>query len=135
MELNAEINKVFGQEMAKLFAAQIDEEQMKKEALNAWHQLREEKWNYGTYGSEFKSFVACALKDEMQKEIEAITNSEQFKTECRELAKQMVEEIREQTYIKVVNEVSDRLAACSVGWNGLGLKSMIEQTIMEMMQR
>ena len=30
MELNAEINKVFGQEMVKLFAAQIDEEQMKK---------------------------------------------------------------------------------------------------------
>ena len=30
MELNAEINRVFGQEMAKLFATQIDEEQMKK---------------------------------------------------------------------------------------------------------
>lgn len=79
--------------------------------------------------------LTMLLTSILQKEIEAITNSEQFKTECRELAKQMVEEIREQTYIKVVNEVSDRLTACSVGWNGLGLKSMIEQTIVEMMQR
>lgn len=135
MELNAEINKVFGQEMAKLFAAQIDEEQMLKEARNAWYALREEKWNYGRYSSEFKDYVAGALKGEVMKEIEIITNSEQFKTECKELAKQMVEEIREETHKKVVEEVSNRLAGMSVGYSGFNLKCMIEQTIIEMMHR
>lgn len=135
MELNAEINKVFGQEMAKLFAAQIDEEQMLKEARNAWYALREEKWTYGRYGSEFKDYVAGALKGEVMKEIEIITNSEQFKTECKELAKQMVEEIREETHKKVVEEVSNRLAGMSVGYSGLNLKCMIEETVLEMTHR
>ena len=39
MELNAEMNKIFGQEMAKLFAATISEEELQRKARDVWKNL------------------------------------------------------------------------------------------------
>ena len=39
MEINAEMNKVFGQEMAKLFAATINEEELMHKAQQVWNNM------------------------------------------------------------------------------------------------
>ena len=39
MEINAEMNKVFRQEMAKLFAATINEEELMQKARQIWNNL------------------------------------------------------------------------------------------------
>ena len=46
MEINAEMNKVFGQEMAKLFAATIDEEELKEKAQEVWREMNYQERSY-----------------------------------------------------------------------------------------
>ena len=133
MELNAEINKVFGQEMAKLFAAQIDEKDHLDGARDAWYELRKKSGYYGDQKSKLQDMILAELKTKVSEEIKAITDTDEFKDECKELAKKMVEEIREETHKKVVEEVSSRLAGMSVGYSGMGIAGMIEGVVMNMM--
>lgn len=58
MELNAEMNKIFGQEMAKLFAATISEEELQRKAREVWKNLnlREDSWG-GRREPEIERFI------------------------------------------------------------------------------
>lgn len=136
MEINAEINKVFGEEMAKLFASKISEEEILKEAESVWEDMCSEGGTYWNRSSpEAVKFIKNALNERLTEEIAAITETDKFKAECHTMAEQMVNEIRDETYKKVVEEVSSRLAGMSVGGYGLSLRNMIEQVIMESMGR
>ena len=55
MEINAEMNKVFGQEMAKLFAATINEEELKEKAQEVWHEMNYQERSY--YNSRTNSKI------------------------------------------------------------------------------
>lgn len=135
MELNAEINKVFGQEMAKLFATQISEDEMHRAAGQAWSMLNREEWINGKHTTELKDLTMVAIKNNLTEEIKNITNSEEFKDECKKLAEEIVKDIREETHKKVVEEVSNRLAGMSLGYQGIGLAGLIEETVVNMMHR
>ena len=135
MELNAEINKVFGQEMAKLFATQISEDEMHRAAGQAWSMLNREEWINGKHTTALKDLTMVAIKNNLAEEIKNITNSEEFKDECKKLAEEIVKDIREETYKKVVEEVSNRLAGMSLGYQGIGLAGLIEETVVNMMHR
>ncbi len=136
MEINAEINKVFGKEMAKLFAAKISQEEMLETAKKVWRDMQSESgspWN--RTAPDATKVVQNALKEKLTEQVQALTATSEFQNECRALAEQMVNEIRDETHRKVVDEVSSRLAGLSVGGYGMGLRGMIEQVIMETMQR
>lgn len=135
MELNAEINKVFGQEMAKLFAAKFSEEEMERYANVAWKSLIDKGSGYWNNESEIDKAVKRAMLDTMQEKIKEITETEAFQNNMSELAKTIVNEIIDKTHEKMVESVSDRLAAMSTGYGGVGLTYLIEQTVMEMMNR
>ena len=135
MELNAEINKVFGQEMAKLFATQISEDEMHRAAGQAWSMLNREEWINGKHTTALKDLTMVAIKNNLAEEIKNITNSEEFKDECKKLAEEIVKDIREETHKKVVEEVSNRLAGMSLGYQGIGLAGLIEETVVNMMHR
>ena len=48
MEINTEINKIFGEEMGKLFAAKISDEELEQTAERVWKKMNEETidtWN------------------------------------------------------------------------------------------
>lgn len=134
MELNAEINKVFGQEMAKLFAAQISEEEMMKKANEAWQQLNYRESSYwGAKDSEINKLIKKVCTDRLQEQIEEVTSTDTFKEQMATLAQQMVDEITEETHKKIVTAVSDRMASLTAGYGGYGLKSMVAQVVAEMM--
>lgn len=136
MELNAEINKVFGQEMAKLFAAQISEEELTKKANEAWQQLnRRESTYWGTKESGIEELIKQICTDRLKEEIQNVTSTDAFKEQMAILAKQMVDEITEKTHQKIVDTISDRMASMTAGYGGYGLKSMIESVVVEMMGR
>ena len=135
MELNAEINKVFGQEMAKLFATQISEDEMHRAAGQAWSMINREEWINGKHTTALKDLTMVAIKNNLAEEIKNITNSEEFKDECKKLAEEIVKDIREETHKKVVEEVSNRLAGMSLGYQGIGLAGLIEETVVNMMHR
>jgi nitric oxide synthase oxygenase domain/subunit len=135
MELNAEINKIFGQEMAKLFAAQISEEELNNKAKEAWRNLNSRGNSYWNNESEIDKQVKTAISKCLQDEIDKITQTDEFKNDMQVIAKQIVEDIKTRTQEKIVEEVSTRMAALSTGYHGLGLRSMIEDVILQSMQR
>ena len=132
MEINTEINKVFGQEMAKLFASQISEEELNRRAKWVWNDLTTDK---GWEGPEINKYIKSAFKDNVLEEIKSITETDEFKNECKELAEKLVKEIQEETYKKIVEEASNRMAGASLGYGGYGMRGMVEQIVFEMMGR
>lgn len=136
MELNAEINKVFGQEMAKLFAAQISEEEMMKKANEAWQQLNHRESSYwDTKDSEINKLIKKICTDRLKEQIEEVTSTDTFKEQMATLAQQMVDEIVDETHKKIVAAVSDRMASMTAGYGGYGLKDMIANVVAEMINR
>lgn len=135
MELNAEINKIFGQEMAKLFAAQISEEELNKKAKEAWYNLNSRGNSYWSQQSEIDDQVKTAILKCLQVEIDKITQTDEFKKDMEVISKQIVEDIKTKTQEKITEEVSSRMAALSTGYGGYGMRSMIEQIIHETLQR
>ena len=129
MELNAEINKVFGQEMAKLFATQVSEEELMKKAKQAWIDLNNTGTGYYRQDSQIETMVKQALKDKLKDKIEELTSTDEFKNKVATLAQQMVDEITEETHKKIVEAVSDRMASLTAGYHGYGLASMISDTM------
>lgn len=135
MEFNTEINKVFGTEMAKLFAATISEEEMLKRAREVWNQMTHREYRYNEYRpSEVDQLIKNELRAHMVTEVGKLMETDAFKESVAKEAEEIVEEIREETHKKIVEEVSSRLCGMSVGGYGYGIKDMIEQTVMEMMR-
>ena len=136
MELNTEINRVFGEEMAKVFSKSISQEEIMNAAKEAWKQLNYRESSYwNTKESQIDKLVKSVCLDRLKEEVEKITSTDEFKLQMAVLAKQIVDEIIEETHKKTVEEVSSRLAALSTGYGGFGLRSMIEQTVVDMMNR
>ena len=138
MELNTEINRVFGEEMAKVFSKSISKEEIMNAAKEAWKQLnyRESSyWNGGVKDSQIDKLIKSVCLERLKEEVEKITSTDEFKAQMVVLAKQIVDEIIEETHKKTVEEISNRLAALSTGYDGYGLKSMIEETVVSMMNR
>ena len=134
MELNAEINKVFGEEMAKLFAAKFSEEEMERYANVAWKSLIQKSNIYWENESEIDKAVKRAMLDKMQEKIKEVTGTEEFQNNMSALAKTIVDEIIDETHKKMVESVSTQLAMLSTGYSGYGLNSLIEETVMRMMK-
>lgn len=135
MELNTEINKVFGKEMAKLFAASISEEDMMSAAKEAWKELNHRESSYwNCKGSEVDKLIKGECLNRLKEAVQKITSTEEFQKQMSSLAKQIVEEIINETHKKMVEEVSNRLAALSTGYNGMGLASIIAQVVQDMMR-
>ena len=138
MELNTEINRVFGEEMAKVFSKSISQEEIMNAAKEAWKQLnyRESSyWNGGVKDSQIDKLIKSVCLERLKEELEKITSTDEFKAQMAVLAKQIVDEIIEETHKKTVDEVSNRLAVLSTGYGGYTLKDMIAQTVMDMMNR
>lgn len=136
MELNTEINRVFGEEMAKVFSKSISQEEIMNAAKEAWKQLNYRESSYwNTKESQIDKLVKSVCLDRLKEEVEKITSTDEFKLQMAVLAKQIVDEIIEETHKKTVEEISNRLAALSTGYGGFGLRSMIEQTVVDMMNR
>lgn len=135
MELNTEINKVFGKEMAKLFAASISEEDMMSVAKEAWKELNHRESSYwNCKDSEVDKLIKGECLNRLKEAVQKITSTEEFQKQMSSLAKQIVEEIIDETHKKTVDEVSNRLAALSTGYHGTGLASIIAQVVQEMMK-
>ena len=100
MELNTEINKVFGQEMAKIFAATISEEEIKEKASNIWKDLNKSDNRWGSRSdSALEAEVKRVLLDKLHEKIKEIinepVNEEEFNAKAREMvakARQIAEE-------------------------------------------
>ena len=139
MELNTEINRVFGQEMAKLFAAQISEEELLKKARQVWADINNTGNSYWNKDSDLVKEIKAQYSSRMKEEVNKIMETPAFKDQIQMDAKKFVDEMVQETRRKMINEVSNRMAG--IWLNGYGsdggpsLKQAIEQTVIEMAAR
>ena len=112
MEINAEINKVFGQEMAKLFAEQISEEELRKEAVNSYNKLRQRGASYyANQDSEFDKYLKNAILDRFKEEVSKYLETEPVQVNLQEEAKKLVDEIREAARNKIIENASNAITS------------------------
>lgn len=95
MEINSEVNKVFGTEMAKLFAATISEEELKHRAEQVWGELNLVKYDYGTRKApEIERLIKEQILKRLYEKIEAILNEPISDELLEKKAREMVEMAR-----------------------------------------
>lgn len=110
MEINAEINKVFGQEMAKLFAEQITEEELRTEAIKSYNKLRARGSNYwANQDNEFDRYLQKAILERYKEEVNKYLETEQLRINIQEETRKLVDEIREEARRKIIENASDTI--------------------------
>jgi len=139
MEISAEVNKIFGTEMAKMFAEQISEEEMQKYAKDAWKLLTSKpssQWvSFGTQPSQLENMVKKEVAKRLQAQIEAFLDTETVKADIQAEAEKIVTKIRERTAEKFVEEASNMLAGISTGYGGKSLRYSVQEIVSDMMKR
>ena len=139
MQLNTEINKIFGQEMAKLFAAEISEEELLKKAQQVWADINNTGNSYWNKDSDLVKQIKAQYSSRMKEEVNKIMETPAFKDQIQMDAKRFVDEMVQETRRKMIDEVSNRMAG--IWLNGYGtsgspsLKQAIERTVIEMTAR
>ena len=112
MELNAEINKVFGQEMAKLFAASISQKEMEAKAQKIWHDLTATNNGWGkTVNSELEDYIKKEFLNEVHEEIKKILAEPDNKEELEKRAREMVAEARRIGEEAIVKSMAEHLVS------------------------
>lgn len=118
MEINAEINKIFGTEMAKLFAEQISEEELRDSAIESYNKLRNSGRSssyYGNYDSDFDKYLRAAILDRFKEEVNKYLQTEQIQIDIQKEAEKLVNDIREKAREKILERASNALVEIYTG--------------------
>ena len=111
MEINAEMNKVFGQEMAKLFAATIDEEELKQKAQQVWNNMNKSEWSYNSRTEpEIEKYIKNQILDRLYEKIEAILKEPINEEALEKKAREMVDEARRVGEEAIIRDMAHHMA-------------------------
>lgn len=119
MEINTEINKVFGEEMAKIFASSISEETLKVKAEEMWKQLSNKPNEWGNkQNSDIEKLIKNTLLDKLHEKILKIlkepVNEEMMEAHAREL----IDKARKVAEEAIVKSMANHLASTALSaWN------------------
>lgn len=95
MEINTEINKVFGQEMARLFCQSMDEAELKQKAQDIWREITKKDYSWSSRSdSELEKYIKNEFMKEVLDEIKKILAEPQNMDAVKARAREMVEESR-----------------------------------------
>ena len=138
-QVQEHFNKIFGQEMAKLFATQISEEELLKKARQVWADINNTGNSYWNKDSDLVKEIKAQYSSRMKEEVNKIIETPAFKDQMQNDAKNFVDEMIKETRRKMIEEIRGRMAGIWVnGYGtscGFSLKQAIEQTVIEMAAR
>jgi len=131
MEINTEMNKIFGQEMAKLFSATIDEKELKAQAQKVWDDLNKSEWTYGSRKKPeiqiyIQEQILNRLYDKIQEILEEPINEEILEAKARE----MVEKARKAGEEAIIKDMAYHMTE-----NMLSIYSRNESIVQEVLAR
>ena len=111
MEINTEINKIFGQEMAKLFADSIDETELKQKAKDAWQEINRttDAW-WNRKDSDINTMIQNELLSRVKNEVNAILATEEVQIDIHNRAQEIINEVRKRTEERIIDRTSNMLA-------------------------
>ena len=107
MEINAEINKVFGEQMATLFASKIPEEQIEEMSRKAWTDITSRPYRYGTESkSRLEELIQKAIETRILDKVNEILKEPKAEEETRAEAERIVKEAKEKSHQLVVDTIA-----------------------------
>jgi len=130
MELNTEINKVFGQEMAKLFAASISQEEIEAKAQKVWRELNATNngWSRSS-DSELEDYIKKQFLNELHEEIKKILAEPDNKEELEKRAREMVAEARRIGEEAIIKSMAEHLVS-----NALSVYNIHDKFVSDVME-
>ena len=127
MEINTEVNKIFGQEMAKLFAATIDEEELKQKAQQVWLSLNKSKWSYNSRtNSEIETYIRQQILNRLYEKIEEILKEPINEETLKQKAREMVDKARRAGEEAIIRDMAQRMVDNVLSVYGRDEKIVIE---------
>ena len=130
MEINTEMNKIFGQEMAKLFAATIDEEELKHKAQQIWNNMNQSEWSYNSRtDSEIEKYIKNQILNRLYEKIETILKEPINEEALEAKAREMVEKARQVGEETIIRDMAQHMAN-----NALSVYSRDERIIQEILR-
>ena len=131
MEISTEINKVFGEEMAKIFANKISEEELENTARKIWDgmQLEKRSWTGSREEPEIERLVKEQIVKRLYEKIKSIL-SEPINDELLEAkARNMVETARKIGEEAIIKDMAGNMAK-----NVLSVYNRDEKIVQEIIQ-
>lgn len=111
MEINTEMNKVFGQEMAKLFAATINEEELTQKAQQVWTNMNKSEWSYNSRtDSEIEKYIKDQILDRLYEKIKAILKEPINEEALEKKAREMVDKARRAGEEAIIRDMAHHMA-------------------------
>jgi len=129
----AELNKVFGKEMANMISAEITDEELLRHAKNAWQDITTSRNYYSD--PELRSYLKKEYMERLKKHISDVIQ-EQDEKALRAEAESIVKQIMDEARKKMIDQVSDNMAYLVCGSpQGGGMRSFTEHIIYDVMNR
>lgn len=111
MEINAEMNKVFGQEMAKLFAATINEEELMQKAQQVWNNMNKTEWSYNSRTDpEIEKYIKNQILNRLYEKIEIILKEPINEEALEKKAREMVDKARRVGEEAIIRDMARHMA-------------------------
>lgn len=108
MDISANIEKVFGEELAKLYSEQIGEEELKEAAQKAYDSISKHPYNYGNYNkSPLEEAIEKVFIKKVSEAFTEILSTQQSKEDIRQEAELIIEEAKKVAHEKLVERISD----------------------------
>ena len=119
MEINTEINKVFGSEMAKVFASSITEEEIQAKANEVCRQLNNRTNEWGRRSnSEIETYIKNVLLDRLHDKILEILKEPENEESIEKRAREMVNEARRVADEAIVRSIANSICERTLSvWN------------------
>ena len=111
MEINTEMNKVFGQEMAKLFAATINEKELMQKAQQVWTNMNKSEWSYNSRtDSEIERYIKDQILNRLYEKIEIILKEPINEEALEKKAREMVDRARRAGEEAIIRDMAHHMA-------------------------
>ena len=119
MEINTEINRVFGTEMAKLFASNISEEEMQKTAQEIWENLNRNTDSWGRrQSSELEDYIKKVLLENLHNKILEILKEPENDAELEKRARAMIAKAQKVAEEAIVKDIARNMCERTLSvWN------------------
>ena len=111
MEINTEMNKIFGQEMAKLFAATINEEELTQKAQQVWNNMNKTEWSYNyRTDSEIEKYIKDQILNRLYEKITTILKEPINEEALEKKAREMVDKARRVGEEAIIRDMAHHMA-------------------------
>ena len=110
MEINAEMNKIFGQEMAKLFAATISEDELKLRAQQVWKEMiKKDSYPYNS-DSEIEKYIKDQILARLYEKIKELLKEPINEEALEKKAREMVDKARRTGEEAIIKDMAKHMA-------------------------